>query len=342
MRTSAVDEGDDSALPIVFGHLAIVECWAGDYQLALRYAIEGRDHAERIGVRVPILASGHVLALAHLGRLDEARERGECDLASDAAAGFNSAVAVHLRSLGFTELAAGNTTVAAAHCLRALTIARDEVGIGEPAIMRLHPDAVAALVAVGNIDEAERLTAELDASAERNHLPWSTAMASHCHGVLNAACGDTPAAIDALGDALIDHQRLAMPFEEARTRLLLGTVLRRAGRRRDARRELEAALTVFKRLGTPVQAGQARGELAAIGGKTRAHTELTAVEQRIVALVAAGRTSREVAGALFMSVRTVDSHLGHIYRKLGLRSRTELALWFAAHPPGEPATQDAQ
>jgi DNA-binding CsgD family transcriptional regulator len=198
--------------------------------------------------------------------------------------------------------------------------------------MRLHPDAVTALVAVGNIDEAERLTAELDVSTERNHLPWSTAMAGRCHGVLNAASGDRLAAIDVLGDALINHQRLAMPFEEARTRLLLGTVLRRAGRRRDARRELEAALTEFNRLGTPVQAAQARAELAAIGGKTRADTELTAVEQQIVTLVAAGRTSREVASALFMSVRTVDSHLGHIYRKLGLRSRTELALWVSTHP----------
>ena len=55
------------------------------------------------------------------------------------------------------------------------------------------------------------------------------------------------------------------------------------------------------------------------------------MEQRIIALAAAGQTSREVASALFMSVRTVDSHLGHVYRKLGLRSRTELALWVSAH-----------
>jgi DNA-binding CsgD family transcriptional regulator len=231
-------------------------------------------------------------------------------------------------------------SVAAAHCLRALTIARDEVGIGEPGLMRLHPDAVAALVAVGNIDEAARLTAELDVSAERNHLPWSTAMAARCHGILQAASGDTPAAIDFLVDALIGHRRLAMPFEEARTRLLLGTVLRRSGRRRDAKRELEAALTVFNRLGTPVQAEHARAELASIGGRARADNELTAVEQRIVALVAAGRTSREVASALFMSVRTVDSHLGHIYRKLSLRSRTELALWVATHPTGEAAASE--
>jgi DNA-binding CsgD family transcriptional regulator len=64
------------------------------------------------------------------------------------------------------------------------------------------------------------------------------------------------------------------------------------------------------------------------------------MEQRIITQVAAGQTSREVAGALFMSVRTVDSHLGHIYRKLGLRSRTELARWASERPVGQAVTPD--
>jgi DNA-binding CsgD family transcriptional regulator len=277
-----------------------------------------------------MLASAHVLALAHLGRLTEARDLAEDDLASDEALGYVSAVALHLRSLGFTELAAGNVSAAASHFLRAVAISR-EIGIGEPAIMRLHPDAVTALVAVGNIDAAQRLTDELDASTARNHLPWSTVMASRCHGILHAAAGNTAGAIDAFERALADHERLPMPFEEARTRLLFGTVLRRSGRRSDARRELDAARTVFISLGTPVQAEQARSELAVIGGKPGSDGDLTAMERRIVALVGTGQTSREVASTLFMSVRTVESHLGHIYRKLGLRSRTELALWVSMH-----------
>jgi DNA-binding CsgD family transcriptional regulator/Flp pilus assembly protein TadD len=342
MRTCAADEGDDSALPNTLGHLAILECWAGEYQLALRYAVEGRDHAARTGYSAPMLASAHVLALAHLGRLTEARDLAGRDLARDDAVGFDAAVALHLRSLGFTELAAGNPRDAAACFLRALTISRDEIGIGEPAIMRLHPDAVSALIAIGSIDEAERLTAELDASTESNHLPWSTAMAGRCRGMLLSAAGDTPAAVDALERALADHSRLPMPFEEARTRLLLGTALRRAGRRSDARRELQAARAVFVRLGTPLQAEQALAELGRIGGKPGSDGELTATERRIIALAAAGQTSREVAGALFLSVRTVDSHLGHIYRKLGLRSRTELALWASAHPLPPGSDTDLQ
>jgi len=73
-----------------------------------------------------------------------------------------------------------------------------------------------------------------------------------------------------------------------------------------------------------MQAELAETELATIGGRTAAG-ELTAVEERIAALVGAGQTNREVATTLFISVRTVESHLGRIYRKLGLRSRTELS-----------------
>ncbi len=329
MRTSAVDEGDDSALPMVFGHLALLECWAGDYPLALQYAVEGREHAARIAVKLPALASAHVLVLAHLGRLTEARTMAENDLQEAESLDYVSAVPLYLRSLGFTELAAGNPEVAAGHFRRALTIASD-MGIGEPAIMRLHPDAVAALVSTGQLVEAERLVAELDSSTKTNHLPWSTAMAGRCHGLLYATRGELPMAITTLEQAMTDHERLPMPFEKARTRLLLGTVLRRAGRRSEARHHLKVAHAEFTTLGTPIQAETARAELSSIGGRQGADAELTPVEGRIAALVGLGKTNREVAGDLFMSVRTVESHLGRIYRKLEVRSRTELANRLAA------------
>ncbi len=329
VRTSAMDEGDDSALPNVFGHLALLECWAGDYPLALQYAVEGREHATRIAVRVPALASAHVLVLAHLGRLTEARALAENDLEEAESLDYVSAVALYLRSLGFTELAAGNPELAAGHFRRALAIAND-IDIGEPAIMRLHPDAVAALVSIGELVEAERLVAELDSSATANHLPWATAMAARCHGLLYATNGDLPMAITTLEQAMTDHDRLPMPFEKARTRLLLGTVLRRAGRRSEARHHLKVAHADFTTLGTPIQAETARAELSSIGGRHGTDSELTPVEGRIAALVGLGKTNREVAGDLFISVRTVESHLGRIYRKLDVRSRTELANRLAA------------
>jgi DNA-binding CsgD family transcriptional regulator/tetratricopeptide (TPR) repeat protein len=332
MRVSAVDEGDDSALPVVFGHLALLECWAGDFPLALRYAVEGREHAARTGANIPALASAHVLVLAHLGRLAEARTLAERDLADAEPLGYVSAAALYLRSLAFTELAAGNAAVAADHGLRALAIA-DEIGIGEPAIMRLHPDAVAALVSAGRLAEAEEVTRQLDSSAEATHLPWSTAMAARCHGLLLAARGDAVSAVATLERALTHHERLPMPFELARTRLLLGTVQLRAGHRNAARHQLELAQETFAVLGAPVHARFARVALAGIGGRRAGGSELTPVEARVAALVSQGHTNREVAGALFMSVRTVESHLGRIFRKLGLRSRTALAHQLAPVPP---------
>jgi DNA-binding CsgD family transcriptional regulator len=267
----------------------------------------------------------HVLALAHQGDLTEALALGERDLAADEAVDYVAATALDLRSLGFAELLAGNLAGAADHMLRAWSISTDEVGVREPAILRLHPDAVAALVGLARFDEAAELTRQLDAATDANHHPWSTAMASRCHGLLRAAQGDRMAAIDLLERALAEHQRLPMPFEEARTRLLLGSVLRRAGHRSDARRELELARAVFVHLGTPIQERQASAELDSIGGRTRKETELSPVERRIADLVAAGQTNREVAAATFTSVRTVETHLSRIYRKLGIRSRTELA-----------------
>jgi DNA-binding CsgD family transcriptional regulator len=325
MRTCAVDEGDDSALPITLGHLAALECWSGKYDAAIALATEGREHAARMGIRAPMPASVHVLALAHKGHVRQARALGERDLAADEAVQFISAAALDLRSLGIAELMAGDTAAAAAHMLRALSISSDEFGIKEPAILRLHPDAVAALIALTRFDEAAELTQQLDVATKANHHPWSTTMAWRCHGLLKAARGERAAAVELLERALAEHQRLPMPFEEARTRLLLGSVLRRAGHRSDARRQLEIARSEFLRLGTPVEERQASAELDSIGGRRRLETELTAVEQRIAVLVAAGQTNREVAAATFTSIRTVETHLGRIYRKLGIRSRTELA-----------------
>ena len=99
---------------------------------------------------------------------------------------------------------------------------------------------------------------------------------------------------------------------------------RRARQKRPAREAIEAALAGFEALGAAGWAAKAHGELGRIGGRTSVEG-LTAAEQRVAALVAEGRTNREVAAALFLAEPTVASHLSHIYSKLGVRSRTELA-----------------
>ena len=118
---------------------------------------------------------------------------------------------------------------------------------------------------------------------------------------------------------------MQQPFERARTLLVLGLTQRRAKQKRPARESLEAALAVFEELGARLWAEKARAELQRIGGRAPASGELTPSEQRVAALVGEGKTNREVATALYVSVRTVEGHLSRIYAKLGVRSRAELA-----------------
>jgi DNA-binding NarL/FixJ family response regulator len=104
--------------------------------------------------------------------------------------------------------------------------------------------------------------------------------------------------------------------------------------RRAARATLEKAVARFAALPAPLWAGKANAELARISGRTASGGELTEGERRIATLVADGRSNREVAAALFLAEHSVEKALSRVYRKLGVRSRTELANYFRAVPPG--------
>jgi DNA-binding CsgD family transcriptional regulator len=143
-------------------------------------------------------------------------------------------------------------------------------------------------------------------------------------GLVAAARGDVEEALAVLERAVAEHEAVGDPFGRARALLALGVVSRRGRQKRPAREAIEAALEGFEAIGAAGWAAKARTELGRIGGRTR-EEGLTAAERRVADLVAEGRTNREVAAALFLGERTVASHLTHIYAKLGLRSRTELA-----------------
>jgi DNA-binding CsgD family transcriptional regulator len=147
---------------------------------------------------------------------------------------------------------------------------------------------------------------------------------SRCRGLVAAAEGDVERAASLLGEAVARHEGVGDPFGRARALLALGVVQRRERRQRAPREALREALAGFEELGAATWAAKAREELASVGGRRRVDG-LTPAERRVAALVADGRTNREVAAALFLGERTVASHLTHIYAKLGVRSRTELA-----------------
>src|SRR5439155_22645333 len=146
-----------------------------------------------------------------------------------------------------------------------------------------------------------------------------------CRGLLFAARSDLEGALRLLHEAVAIAERVPVPFDQARNLLAFGATQRRARQRRAAREKLGAALAIFESLGAPLWAEQARAELARIGGRVASSTELTATEHRVAALVAEGKTNKEVAAELVVTVRAVEANLSRIYGKLGVRSRAELA-----------------
>ena len=150
-------------------------------------------------------------------------------------------------------------------------------------------------------------------------------MGARGRGHMLSARGDLDGAQRAVEHAMTHHQRLPMPFETARTQLLLGQLQRRRRRRQDAAASLRAAVDTFERLGTPLWAARARAELARLESPRGDGHGLTAAEQRIAGLAATGRSNKEIAAELFIAEKTVEMNLSRVYRKLGIRSRGGLS-----------------
>ena len=149
-----------------------------------------------------------------------------------------------------------------------------------------------------------------------------------------ALSGALDPAIEAALAARKSAADLPMPFEQARTDLVLGRLLRRAKRRGAAREALETALATFEALPAPRWAERTRDELARLG-LVRTDDELTEAEQAVASAAASGLRNREIAEQLFMSPKTVEAHLSRVYRKLGIRSRTALANRLAERSPDQ-------
>jgi DNA-binding CsgD family transcriptional regulator len=196
--------------------------------------------------------------------------------------------------------------------------------LAEPNLVRWQPDLVEAYVRLGRPDEARAALATLAEQAFRGGGGWARAAACRGRGMVDADFDRH------FGEAIALHEHDPSPLERARTRLAYGSRLRRAGRRTESRQQLERALSAFDELGARPWARQAREELAASGARVRPRARdaaegLTPRELQVATSVAKGLTNREVAARLFLSEKTVERHLGSVYRKLGLRSRTELA-----------------
>jgi DNA-binding CsgD family transcriptional regulator len=261
---------------------------------------------------------------AHQGRIDEARARSERALALAEADGIRIAQSGHRCVLGFVELSLGDPAGALEYLEPAWEI-RDDVHLLEPGHRLELADTLEALLAVGRLEDAEEKLSVWEERARTLDRSWALAITARCRALLLAARGEAAGAQAAFERALAEHARTQDPFQHARTLLALGRTQRRAKQRGAARTTLEDAVARFERLGAPLWVEQARAELARIGGRAPSRGELTEAEQRIAALVAQGSTNREVAAALFLTEHSVETALTRVYRKLGVRSRAELA-----------------
>jgi DNA-binding CsgD family transcriptional regulator len=231
--------------------------------------------------------------------------------------------------LGHLELALGRSTGAIEH-LEQVARGVERQGIGEPAVVPWAADLVEALLRAGRRSDAERALRRLEEQAQQTGGKWAGAAAARCRGLLSS----DEELDETFLHALDLHERTVGPFERARTLLCYGERLRRGRRRTDAREPLRASLEVFERLGAAPWAERARSELEATGEQLRRGDDhpsqrLTPQELQVALVVARGATNREAGAALFLSPKTIETHLGRVYRKVGVRSRTELAALLA-------------
>jgi DNA-binding CsgD family transcriptional regulator len=320
-----LERGEESELVYLSFHTCLVEFWLGEFIEAGRRAEDTVERARRLGGDIPLLEALTMRALArsYAGQEVDARSDLAEATAASARSGMHAIAEWPVTVLGFLEMSLGNYEAALAAltplmCKITATLASTEIIAGS-----FIPDAVEALIHLDRLHDAEPLIDLLEGNGRRLDRPWMLAVGGRCRGMLLAARGDIDGAYRATDQAMVEHDRIPMPFERARTQLLLGGIQRRQRQEQAATASLTEAWRVFERLGTPLWAARARAERNRAANATR-RPALTSAEQKVARLTASGMTNGEVAAALFISPKTVEFHLAGTYRKLGIRSRAEL------------------
>jgi DNA-binding CsgD family transcriptional regulator len=297
-----------------------------------RWALAAATYQEAIGLaRESGQQTQLAFGLAGLAWLQARRGRvTECRAYADEALILSGGLGTRLfevwaaAALGELELGLGDASRAVAHLEHQQHLLAD-LAITDP---DLSPAAelVDGYLKLGRYDDARHAVAQFMAAADAKGQPWSVARALRCRGML---AEDSGFAAD-FERAISLHEQTPDAFEAARTRLAYGERLRRSRNRVLAREQLRAAVDTFDDLDARPWADRARAELAATGETRRPRdaggiNELTPQELQIALLLAGGKTTRETAAALFLSPKTVEYHLRHVYQRLGIHSRDELA-----------------
>ena len=320
------DRGEESELPFLALPMVWNECWLGHLDKAERLARESLEISFQLGDPALRATSLAAMALVHAYQGDTDAALSEAD---EATVGFRRAgwitfTVLSLYPIGLLELSLGDCA-AVDRVLGPLVELVPQICAREPLGASFLPDEIEALVELGELDRVPSLIEQLEARGVVLDRAWALATAARCRALFLAATGDLDGALEAVERAVVQHKRLPMPFELARTLVVKGQIQRRRRERLDAKESFKQALGIFESRGAGRWAQRARREMQRLGLKPGDPFALTETERQVAGMVASGLTNREVADRLFISPKTVEANLSKIYAKCGVRSRTELA-----------------
>jgi len=323
--TQARDRAPTAALPMILFLLGRDSATTDRWALARAQYEEG----ERIARETTQFTwvTGAVAGLAWLDALEGRAEscRANAAEAADLAERYGMRIykSWALIALGQLELGLGNTERASEHLLECAQLLR-EIEVDDPDILPA-PDIVDAFVRLGRVDEARSISSEYSQRAQEKGQPFALARAARARALL---ADDDEFAVE-FEAALRHHEGTPDLFERARTQLYYGERLRRSRKRVAARKLLHSALKTFEQLGAAPWSERALTELQASGETARVRDDryrqqLTPQELQVAIALAEGSTTREAAAKLYLSPKTVEYHLRHVYDKLEIRTRDEL------------------
>jgi DNA-binding CsgD family transcriptional regulator len=319
--------GAIGVLPLALQLIATAAITYGQHELSYACAGEVVELGTELGYVVEVGSASSTLAIqsAHRGRHDDAvRAIAEAKRLLTIAGVFQNAVMVHLAE-AYCAICRGDFPTVVDVLERRIAIDDGRMPRGDYPLF-VAPDLIEAYLALGRQDAAKALAARHHQLHSDSGQPDIRAIDHRISGMVE---DDENRADESFRRAHEEHAQGLDPLEAARTRLLHGSRLRRAGQRTAAREQLRLAAEAFRSMGLDAWTERAENELAATGSGRRTAAmgdALTSQETRVALLVTRGQTNRDIAAALFLSPKTVEHHLTTILRKRGLRSRTELAV----------------
>lgn len=308
-------------LPVALALRSVADCVTGRLEQAADRWAEIREliaASPRIGM-FGIDSRGEGLLLAYRGNIAAALAAGNGQIRQATARGQGGLADIGRSTLVTANLCAGEPEAAVEAALP--VIEHDSAFAAEYTL----PELIEAAVRSGNRKEAVSAFGTLDKRTRAAGTSWALGLRARCQALIS----DGERAEHAYVEAISELERSRAAVDLARAHLLYGEWLRRSKRRRDTRRQLGIAESMYDAMGANGFAAQARDELRASGERARSRTpetefDFTPQEARVANLAAEGSSNSEIAAQLFISPSTVEYHLGKVFRKLGVRSRSQL------------------